>query len=219
MKNIIIIGAGGVGRETVMLIKDINRVKRTWNLLGFVDDNKDLTGKRVNDYKVLGTIDFLNDFEKEVFIVCSISNPFLKKQVFSRISNPKINYANLVHPSTIISEDCVMGYDIIVHANCIITTNVTLGNHIQVNPQCGIGHESVIKDYNSLYWNVNISGNVEVEEGCIIGTKATILQRVNIGKGSIIGAGAVVLKNIPENCTAVGVPAKLIEKHGSQNDK
>ena len=209
MKNIIIIGAGGVGRETVLLIEQINTVKPEWNLLGFVDDNKSLHGRCFYGYNVIGCVDSLNTYES-IYAICSISDSKIKKRIVNNLSS-KIEFANLIHPSSIIGKDCIMGKGIIIQAHCIITTNVNLGNHIQINPQCGIGHDSIIKDFCSLYWNVNVSGNVVIGEGCILGTKTTIIQGLTIGSWSVIGSASNVIRDIPSGSTAVGNPARVIK--------
>lgn len=210
MKNIIIIGAGGVGKETAMLIEEINHVNPSWNLLGFVDDDSTLDGKTVNDYTVLGRVEVLNHFDQEIFVICTISNPSIKKMVIQKIVNPKLKFANLIHPNAVISKDIEMGEDIIIQAGCVITTNVKLGSHIQINPKCGIGHESTIMDYCSLYWNVHVSGNVTIEEGCVLGTNATVIQGLRVGAYSILGASANVIREVCPNSTMVGNPAKAI---------
>jgi len=213
MKDIYIIGAGGVGRETAQLIEDINSEKSQWNLLGFIDDNKDLHGRNINGYEVLGGIEFLNSFAVKHSVVCTISNPIIKMRVLNKLSNNKMEYARLIHPNTVVSKHVDMGEDIIIQAFCYISTNIVIGNHVQLNPQCGIGHESVIGDYSSLYWNVNISGNVKIGEGCLLGTKSTVLQNISVGNWSIIGANATIIEDIPAHCTAVGTPAKPIKFH------
>ena len=213
MKNIVIIGAGGVGRETSMLIEDINHYKNEWLLLGYVDDNESLQGKFINGYKVIANIDWLNSITEETYAVCTVSDPKLKLSILGRIKNEKIKFANLIHPTAVVSNHVNMGEGIIIQAYCIVTTNVALGNHVQLNPQCGIGHDCSIGDYSSLYWNVNISGNVTIDEGCILGTKSTVLQQKHIGRWSILGAASTVTKDIPPYCTALGTPAKPIKFH------
>ena len=89
--------------------------------------------------------------------------------------------------------------------------NTKIGNHVSVNPGCGIGHDAVIEDYATLYWNVTLSGNVRIQEGCEIGSKAVVIPKMTVGRWSVIGAGAVVVKDIPDSCTAVGIPAKPIQ--------
>ena len=213
MRDIIIIGAGGVGKETTMLIEDINRVKCEWKLLGFADDNEGLWGKFINGYEVLGGIDWLNGIGDEVYVVCTVSYPDIKKKIIERINNPRIKYARLIHPTAVISEHVDFGQDVIIQAFCIITTNVTIGDHVQLNPQCGIGHDSKIGDYTSLYWNVNISGSIKVGKGCTLGSKTTVIQGKSIGDWTIIGSGSNIIRDIPAYCTAVGNPARPIKFH------
>lgn len=213
MKDIIIIGAGGVGQETIQLIKDVNKAKSLWNIIGIVDDNKALFGNLVNGVKVLGDINILNQIDREIYVICTISNSVIKKRIIEKIMNPYIRYANLVHPSVIIDENVVLGYGIIIQAYCVITTNVVIGNHVQINPQCGVGHDSIINDFTSLYWNVNISGNVTIGKGCVLGTKTTIIQGKSVGNWTITGANSTIIENVPAYCTVVGTPARVIKRH------
>ena len=104
-----------------------------------------------------------------------------------------------------------IGEGTIIYEGVILTANIEVGNHVIISPKCGIGHDSIIKDYVSLLWNVNVSGNDILEEGVMMGSGSTIIQGKKIGKGSIIGAGAVVIDNIDSYSTVVGVPAKVIK--------
>ncbi len=211
MKRIIIFGAGGFGRETAQLIEDINLKKEDWVIEGFVDDAPELKNKIVNGYKVLGGAEYLNNYTDEVFITCPIGYANVKKKVIDKVSNSNVVFANLIHPSAIISGTVELGQGIIIQSNCVVTTNVRLGNHVHVNPQCGIAHDSIIGDYTSLFWNVNVSGNVKIGEGCVLGSKSVIIQGKSIGNWSTIGSGSNVINDIPSNCTAVGNPAKPIK--------
>jgi sugar O-acyltransferase (sialic acid O-acetyltransferase NeuD family) len=211
MKNLIIIGAGGVGRETVQLVADINRQALKWQLHGFVDDAAILQGQSMQGLPILGTIEWLNSVTEEYWIICAISNPGIKRKIVRRLNNPLLHYATLLHPTAVIASSAKIGIDVIVHAFCFVSVNTKIGNHVQLNPQCGIGHEANIGDFSSLYWNVNVSGSVNIGTDCIIGTKATILQNLGIGDGTIIGSATNVISHLPSNCTAVGNPAKVIK--------
>lgn len=210
MKDIIVIGAGGVGKETAYLIEQINSYKPTWNMLGFLDDNIKLHNKKINGYKVLGEINHIEDFDN-VYTVCAIANYEIKRQIINRISKAKAKFANIIHPSVHISSTNILGEGIIIYPSVIMTTNIYIGNHVILSPGCGIGHETVIGDYCSVLWNVSISGNVKVGEGCLLGTGSSIIQNITIGSESVVGAGTLVLKNLPRGCTSVGVPAKVIK--------
>lgn len=211
LKDLIIIGAGGVGRETALIVEDINNKFREWNLLGFIDDYKEI-GEDINGYKVLGGNDYIKNYEKEVYVVCAIANYKIKKSIIEQIKNLNIKFANLIHPSVNLNKTVDIGNGCIIYENSIITANISIGNHVIISPKCGIGHGSIIKDYCSLLWNVNVSGNVLLEEGVTMGSGSTIIQGKRVGRGSFIGAGAVVIEDIKKESTAVGVPTRYVEK-------
>ncbi|WP_289129036.1 acetyltransferase [uncultured Clostridium sp.] len=215
MKNIVIIGAGGVGREVSLIIQQINELEQTWNLLGFIDDNTDNWGKVINGYSVIGGIDSLEFLSNDTYIVIAIANYKVKKNIVNKINN-KFKFATIVHPKVWIHDYMTVGQGTIIYEGAILTANIEIGNHVIISPKCGVGHDSIIKDYVSLLWNVNVSGNDLIEEGVMMGSGSTVIQGKKIGKGSIIGAGAVVVNDIESFSTAVGVPAKVIKSDKSK---
>lgn len=215
MKNIVIIGAGGVGREVSLIIQQINELEQTWNLLGFIDDNTDNWGKVINGYSVIGGIDSLEFLSNDTYIVIAIANYKVKKNIVNKINN-KFKFATIVHPKVWIHDYMAVGEGTIIYEGAILTANIEIGNHVIISPKCGVGHDSIIKDYVSLLWNVNVSGNDLIEEGVMMGSGSTVIQGKKIGKGSIIGAGAVVVNDIESFSTAVGVPAKVIKSDKSK---
>ena len=215
MRNIVIIGAGGVGREVSLIIQQINELEQTWNLLGFIDDNTDNWGKVINGYSVIGGIDSLEFLSNDTYIVIAIANYEVKKNIVNKINN-KFKFATIVHPKVWIHDYMTVGEGTIIYEGAILTANIEIGNHVIISPKCGVGHDSIIKDYVSLLWNVNVSGNDLIEEGVMMGSGSTVIQGKKIGKGSIIGAGAVVVNDIESFSTAVGVPAKVIKSDKSK---
>lgn len=214
MKKIAVYGAGGFGREVLMLIEQINEQENQWDTIGFYDDGKE-KGDAINKFKVLGGIEELNKLEEEVYIVFAVGNPATKKSIIEKINNPNIKYPILIHPNAQIGnkEYVNIGEGSIVTAGCIITVNIEIGKHVILNLSCTVGHDTVIKDYCSFMPSINISGEVLIKEGVYVGTGAKIINQLEIGEETIVGAGAVVSKNIPARCTAVGVPAKPIKFH------
>lgn len=212
MKDIAIFGVGGFGREVLTLVHDINKVASTYNIIGFFDDGHE-RGEMVNGYPVLGKTEELNRWPTELCLAIAIGNPQVKHQVVSKITNPKVCYPTLIHPSVIIGEQSFVeiGKGCLVCAGCILTTNIQLGDFIILNLACTVGHDCVIGDYVSVMPSVNISGEVVMEEEVYVGTGAKIINQISVGRASKIGAGAVVIKSLPGNCTAVGVPARVIE--------
>lgn len=211
MKDIVIIGAGGFGREVAWLIEDINRENREWNVIGFIDDNQFIQGTEISGYKVVGNSNWLK--EQELYVVNAIGNPFIKKKVMSQLSGSKNRYPVLIHPSVIYSDNITFGEGSIICAGSILTVNIIIGKHVIVNLDCTIGHDAIIGDYSTILPSANVSGFVKIDECVSVGTGSAIIHGISIGENTIIGAGAVVVKDLPANCTAVGSPAKPIKFH------
>lgn len=214
MKDIAIFGVGGFGREVLALIKDINRVNPTWNIIGFFDDGYE-KGIMVNGYPNLGKTEDLNNWNRPLSLAISIGNPVTKKNVLDKITNPLINYPTLIHPLAWIGDkDFIeIGKGCIICAGNLITTNLKIEDFVILNLGCTVGHDSVIRKYAAFMPSVNISGEVTIGEGVYVGTGAKIINQLEIGEYAIVGAGAVVSKSLPAKCTAVGVPAKPIKFH------
>lgn len=211
MKDIVIIGSGGFAREVAWLIEDINKVNLEWNILGFIDNNS-IIDTEINGYKVIGNDDWL--LEQEVYVVNAVGDSQLRKKIIDIISiNNKLKYPILIHPSVIYSELVTFGEGAIICAGNILTVNIKIGKHVIINLDCTIGHDANIADFATVLPSVNISGDVNIKSCVSIGTGSAIIQGITIGENSTIGAGAVVVKDLPENCTAVGSPAKPIKFH------
>ncbi|HHV64070.1 MAG TPA: acetyltransferase [Peptococcaceae bacterium] len=213
MKDLVIFGAGNLGRETAQLVEDINMDKKQWNLLGFIDDTPEKQGQLVNNHLVLGNMEWLKKKSgSNLWIVCAIGEPRAKYHIIRRLSEFALRYANLIHPNVGLNKTIEMGVGNIICWNTFLSVNTKIGNHVVLNPSCGIGHDTVIDDYSSLYWNVTLAGNVRINQGCELGSKSVVIPKKVVGRWSVIGAGAVVTEDIPEYCLAVGVPARPLKQ-------
>jgi len=212
MPDIVIVGAGGLGREVAGLIEDINRQDPTWNILGFVDDNQALHGAVIDDYPVLGGLDWLK--EQSLNVVMGIGNPLARKIVIEKLGGSPNDYPVLVHPNAVVSSRARIGIGVVVCASSVVNVDATLEDHSFVNPSCTIGHDAIVGFYGMLLPGVNVAGRVRLEECVSVGTGAAIIQGITVGARTVIGAGAVVVRDLPPDCTAVGSPAKPIKFMG-----
>lgn len=212
MRKIAVFGAGGFGREVHSLIEQINFAKRQYEFIGFFDDGVE-KGTIVNDYPVLGGVSELNNYDSDLCVALAIGSPAIKRKVFGMISNPSISFPTLIHPNVLIGgmKFNRIGEGCIICAGNIITVNIDIEDFVILNLSCTVGHDTVIKRFSSFMPSVNISGEVNIGECVYVGTGAKIINQLSIGENTIIGAGAVVAKDLPANCTAVGVPAKVIK--------
>lgn len=212
LKDLYIIGAGGFGREVAWLVERINSKELEWNIKGFLDENELLHGKKENGYTVVGGLDYLIEQKNEFYVVCAVGSAKARKRIIERIKTiSNIKFATLIDPSVIKSDMISIGEGSVVCAANILTVNIDIGCHVHINLDCSVGHDVIIEDYVTVYPSVNISGNVHVGKCSELGTGTAIIQGIEIGVEAIIGAGAVVIRNIPDKCTAVGNPAKVIK--------
>ncbi|MBR0173715.1 MAG: acetyltransferase [Lachnospiraceae bacterium] len=220
LKKIYIIGASGFAKEVVWLIERINAVSLTWEIMGYIEDNEDLYGKVVCGYPVLGGHDVIEQWPEEIWVIAAIGSPRARKHTISRVSPfSHIRFATLIDPGVVISEAVEIGEGSMICAGSVLTVDVRIGNHVIINLDCTIGHDAVLEDYVTLYPSVNVSGSVTVGTGSELGTSSAIIQSVHIGRNVVIGAGAVVIRDIQNDVTAVGNPAKPLRIRDSSDTR
>lgn len=214
MRELYIIGAGGFGRETAWLIERINEKQHIWELKGFIDDDKSLWGTICGGYPILGGLTYLRKLDHEVWSVCAVGKAVVRKKIIERLGGAShIRFATLMDPRVDISGQVSIGEGSIICAGNIITVDICIGRHNIINLDCTIGHDAVLADFVTLYPSVNVSGQVRIGECTEIGTGANIIQGKKIGCGAVIGAGAVVINDIGNDSTAVGIPAGVVKHH------
>ena len=147
MDKLVIIGAGGFGREVAWLVERINKVRPTWELLGFVDDDEKLHECVIGGYPVLGHTGWLLEHKNEVFTVCAIGTSKIREKVIRKLSG--VNFATLIDPDVIMSDRIKIGNGCIICAGSILTVDITLGSHIIINLDCTIGHDARQRSFTS----------------------------------------------------------------------
>ena len=214
MKDIAIFGAGGFGREVACLIKKINEKEPTWNFIGFFDDNEALKGQPISHFgSCLGGTETLIAWEKPLAVVMAIGNSIVVKKIVEKITNPNIEFPNLIHPDFIVTdvETLNMGIGNIVQGGCCFTTNVTIGDFNIFNGSVVMGHDVNVGNYNTFMPAVRVSGEVKIGEYNFFGVGSIILQQIKIGNKVRLGAGSVLMTKPKEGFLYLGVPAKKTE--------
>jgi len=209
MKDLVIYGAGGFGRETAWLIQQINRHSPRYHVIGFCDDGKQV-GEVVDQLPVLGGMGYLNGVTEELRVAIAIADPTTREKIRNQLTNTQLKFPTLVHPSVVISEGCRLGQGSIICADVVMTVDVSIGSFVIVNLKCTLGHDSKIEQYSSLMPSVNVSGNVSLGRGVYVGAGAILLQGVSVGNYSLVGAGAVVNKSFDQYKKIMGVPARAV---------
>lgn len=211
MKKIVILCAGDFGKELVWLIEDINAKVPTYEILGFLDDDEKKVGKEYNGYKCIGKTNDLAKLSKtyETCAIIATQEGWIRRKIVEE--NPEFHtWETLIHPSANISKTSKVGEGCVICANCNISVNSIVGNHCILNLGVTVGHDCEIGNYASLMSGTVISGHVRIKESAYFGSNSTVVPGKTIGENAKVGAGSVVIRNVKDNVTVMGVPAKIL---------
>ena len=192
-----ILGASGHGR----VVADIAKLNG-YTKIYFYDDDQSL--KKCDGYQVVGTEADLDQAIGQLFI--AIGNPKIRRRVMEKYKNR--NFPVLIHPNAVVAKNVEIGYGSVVMAGVVINPGVRIGRCCIVNTSSSIDHDCCIGDYVHVSVGAHLCGTVEINEDTWIGAGATVSNNVNICSSCMIGSGDVVIKDIEEAGTYIGVPAK-----------
>jgi acetyltransferase EpsM len=207
MKKIIILGAGGNSKVIIDIIQSRILAGEELEIIGILDD--DANKVRLKGYPNLGPVSSMDHYkaDPEIFFVNGIGSNAIRKKVFQQY--PEVQYYTAIHPSALIGSDVVIGPGSVIMPGAIINTGSRIGKHVLINTGAIIEHDNIVGDFVHVASGVTTAGNVEIGETSMLGTGTKVIQGLKIGKSAMIGAGAVVVSDIPDNCTAFGVPARV----------
>lgn len=212
LRQVVIIGAGGHGRETAEILQHQFESGSNLRPMGFVDDNKEHHGKKVGRLPVLGSWQWFEGIDRtEVAVLCAVGSPKVCKLLSERAIGLGLEFASAISPHAIISPTAQLGKGLTIFPNVVINTDANIGDCCILNVSATVSHDTVVGRYCNINPAANLAGNVTVGEGSYIGMGAKVIQGIKIGKWTVIGAGSVVIREIQDGVTAVGVPAKVVK--------
>lgn len=201
-----LIGQGGHSR----VIKDIFLAAKGIEIIAYFDDR--FEEEFIQSGVFYGPISAISSFvstQQDMKFVIAIGNNHIRKKIAERLELSEERYAIAIHPSAIISNSAKVGFGTVVMPYAVINANTIIGNHSIINTGSVVEHDNKINAFSHISPNVTLTGGVEVEEGVHIGAGATVIPNKKIGGWTTVGAGATVIHDLPANCTAVGIPAKV----------
>lgn len=210
MKKIIILGAGGFGRELLQWIKDINAVKPTWEIAGFLDDNLHALDGYAHDTEITGTIKDWQPSADEEFAL-AFGSPELKRKIVAIMKEKGAHFATIIHPTAMLSEFAEYGEGFIMFPYSKLSCNSRVGDFVTLL-STPIGHDTVIGDYSVISGGCNIVRNVTIGKDVFVAAGVCVAQDITIGDGAYLGMGSVVLKDVPPEMKTFGNPARIMPK-------
>lgn len=207
LKDIVIAGAGGFGRETYYLIKEINKKSPTWNLIGFINDvDVDLTVFGINDAKIIGTIKDYKPSSENEYVGLGISSPMGKESVVSILKKHGAKFATLISPRAIVNETTMFGEGTNVTAGSLIGDCCSIGNFVNIAGSM-IGQDVSIGDFSTTTGYTNVVAQ-KIGKRVFAGSHSVILADVE--DEAFICVGSIVLSRVKKGLKVMGNPAKKI---------
>lgn len=210
---LVVVGAGGFGRETLDVIEAINSLGAGpgFLLLGVIDDGPsalNLNRLAARGVQYLGTVSSWLQCPHPAEYLIGVGDPAIRRALARRFDTSGHAAAIAVHPRAQLGSGGAIDAGTIVCAGVQVSTNVRLGAHVHLNPNVTIGHDARLADYVSVNPAATISGECQVGECALLGSASVVLQGLSVGAGSVVGAAACVVRDIDPESTVKGVPAR-----------
>ncbi len=213
LKKTIGIGAGGHSKVVI----DILRFEKQLEIVGLLDNNLKLKGKKIHGFPVLGNDNLIDELIQNsishFFIgIGSVGNTSNRQKIFDFVAKKNLKPINAIHPKTSISSSVNYKNGVTIMANVVMNADVQLGSNVIVNTGTIIEHDCEIGNHVHISTGARVAGGVIVQDGVHLGIGAIVKENIHIGAKAIIGAGAVVIDNVPSNVTVIGNPARIIKQ-------
>lgn len=209
MRDLVIVGAGGHGRETLDIVEALAGDDAPWNFLGFADDGRGVADRLARRHaSIVGSVAALEHLDAAVVI--GIGDSSTRAEMDALLTGWGRESATLVHPLASVASDNRIAPGVVIAAGARVTTNVTLGRHVHLNVNAVVSHDCSVGDHTTLSPGVCLNGEVVIGAGVFLGTGAIVTPGCSIGDGAVIGAGAVVVGDVAPDTTMVGVPARAV---------
>lgn len=212
MKNLIIIGAGGYGKEAFTLAKNSMGYGSKFRIKGYLDSNLLALEDEDTYPSILDTVENYEVIKDDIFI-CAIHDVNIRRKTVAQILKKGGVFTNLVHSSVYLGDGVVLGKGVFIAYDVVISNDTVIEDYVLLNSRSVIGHNCIIKKFASVGVLSFVGGGVSIGEGSTVNSKASIKNNIVIGDNAIVGIGSVIIKDVEDSIVMFGNPAKMILKN------
>jgi len=215
--RVLVIGAGGHGR----VVLDILQQQDECEVVGFLDNNREIIGRRIDGLPVLGSIaDVRSIAERHQArgAIVAIGDNGVRRGLARDLRRLGLDLINAVHPSAAIAGSAALGRNVVVAAGVVVCAHCQIGDSVILNTGCIVDHQTMVGEGTHICPGVRVAGRVKIESGAFLGIGSTVIPKVVIGCEAIVGAGAVVIEDVEPMSTTVGVPARTVKRTQMDED-
>lgn len=217
MKSLLIVGAGGLGREVLDIVRASHHAQ--YRDVGFIDDAV-APETHVHGSRVIGNRGVLSSIRPETVDICvAVGDPASRQALILEIERYGHTYATIIDPSALIRSCATLQTGVIVGPRAIISCNATIGPHAVINIAAVVGHDVSIGAYTLIGAGALLSGAASIGDGVLIGAGASILLGTKVGNWSKVAMGAAVFTNVPDSTTVLGNPGRVLPIAGGGRDR
>lgn len=207
MRRIIIVGAGGFGRELYFWMKQ--SVRDDGNIAGFLSNSAADLAAYPHLPPYLGTVDDYELQGQDEFVI-AIGDIEARKRLTATLKKKKAKFYTFIHPTSVITETAKLGEGCIIGPLCVVSNEAVVGDQVVLNTQCVIGHDSKIGAYSVLSPMAGIMGGVELSDEVFMGANALVAPRLKVGRGAKISAGVSIFRDVAEYTLMLGALPKAM---------
>ncbi len=202
--EVIVIGAGGHAKVVISSLRASG-----WSVRVVYDDDPKKWNHTILDVPILGPVEKLGEPDRCPAVI-AVGDPLFREEVARQYDR---DWVTVIHPRAYVDDTATVGPGTVVFAGAVIQPEVSIGTHAIINTSASVDHDCILDDYVHIGPGAHLAASVHVQHGTFLGTGSYAIPGITIGKCSTIGAGATVIRDIPDNVTAVGCPARIIKRH------